>query len=109
MENSNTVRTLAFAGMIAIMTPVGAFAADDQERLENEILAQGNAALAAMSTNLVHTRNWNQQVSQQMAQQLAKQAFAPETATNTDCTQSIVPVDEKKNLPVNPAISAQQG
>ena len=109
MKNIKTVKTLALAGMIAIMTPVGAFAADDQERLENEILSQGNTALEAMSTNLVNTQNWNQQVSQQMAQQLAEQAFAPETATNTDCTQSIVPVDEKKNLPVNPAISAQQG
>jgi hypothetical protein len=99
MKNTNTVITLALAGMMAVLAPTGAIAADEQETLENEILAQGNAALEAMSINLVHNTHWNQQVTRQMAQQLAEQAFSPETATNTKCTQSIMVLDEKKIHP----------
>ncbi|BAO43942.1 hypothetical protein [Thiolapillus brandeum] len=109
MKNTKTVKTLVLAGIIAVLAPAAAVAADGQETLKNEILAQGNAALEAMSSNLVHNTHWNQQVTRQMAQQLAEQAFAPETATNIKCTQGIMALDEKKNPSMKPGTSEQQG
>jgi predicted PurR-regulated permease PerM len=106
---TNTVRILVLAGMIAIITPAITIAADEISSLENEILTQGNAALESMSANLAHNMNWNEQVSKQLARQLAEQAFSPETAAAAECTQGLLPADEKKSLSVKPLQSGQPG
>ena len=91
MNNIRTGKAMFLAGMIAAATPMEAAAADAQQNLKQEIVEQGNTALEAMSTRLVHDMNWDWQVSRQPA----KQTLTQESGAVAGCPQAGVPMNPR--------------